>query len=86
MRTRNQFITKKDLNNALKETESRLNKRIDRVIKLLNFHIEPIQKFIKNFDEFKDKVFDKLDWLTGEYKKFNEEHIVLTEQTRRIND
>ncbi|MEK7495554.1 MAG: hypothetical protein AAB788_02525 [Patescibacteria group bacterium] len=75
------FATKKDLN----ETESRLNTRIDRMTKYVNFELEPVDDFKKEFKDFKDKIFDKLDWLIGKYNKFEEEHTVLTEQNKRSN-
>lgn len=75
------FATKKDL----KDSESRLNKRIDRMTKYINFELEPVNDFKKEFNDFKDKVFDKLDWLIGKYKKFEEEHTVLIVQNKRTN-
>ena len=75
-------VAKKDL----KDTELRLNKRIDRVTKYVNFEIEPITDFKKEFKDFKNKVFDKLDWLIGKYNKFEAEHTVLTEQNNRTNN
>lgn len=76
------FATKNDL----KESEWRLNKRIDRMTKYVDFEIEPVTDFKKEFKDFKNKVFDKLDWLIGKYNKFEEEHLVLTEQNERTND
>lgn len=75
------FATKNDL----KESEWRLNKRIDRMTKYVDFEIEPVTDFKKEFKDFKNKVFDKLDWLIGKYNKFEDEHAVLTEQTNRVN-
>ncbi|MEK7633442.1 MAG: hypothetical protein AAB437_01210 [Patescibacteria group bacterium] len=86
------FVTKKDLKNTehvfdkkLQETEERLNKRIDRGTEYINFHLEPLQQFKKDFEDFKNKMFDRFDWLFGKYKKFEDEHVVLTEQTNRVN-
>ncbi|VVA43372.1 conserved hypothetical protein [Candidatus Roizmanbacteria bacterium] len=76
------FATKNDL----KESELRLNKRIDRMTKYVDFEIEPVTDFKKEFKDFKNKVFDKLDWLIGKYNKFEAEHTVLTEQNNRTND
>lgn len=76
------FATKNDL----KESEGRLNKRIDRMTKYVDFEIEPVTDFKKEFKDFKNKVFDKLDWLIGKYNKFEAEHTVLTEQNNRTND
>jgi hypothetical protein len=75
------FATKNDL----KESELRLNKRIDRMTKYVDFEIEPVTDFKKEFKDFKNKVFDKLDWLIERYNKFEAEHTLLTEQTNRVN-
>ena len=76
------FATKKDL----KDTELRLNTRIDRMTKYVDFELEPVNDFKKEFKDFKNKVFDKLDWLIGKYNKFEAEHTVLTEQNNRTNN
>lgn len=87
------FVTKKYFDDKLdvakrdlKDTELRLNKRIDRVTKYVNFEIEPVTDFKKEFKDFKNKVFDKLDWLIGKYNKFEDEHNVLSEQNTRTNN
>ena len=85
------FATKKDLDGFatkkdLKDTELRLNTRIDRMTKYVDFELEPVNDFKKEFKDFKNKVFDKLDWLIGKYNKFEAEHTVLTEQNNRTND
>ena len=54
--------------------------------KYVDFEIEPVTDFKKEFKDFKNKVFDKLDWLIGKYNKFEAEHTVLTEQNNRTND
>jgi len=85
------FATKKDLDGFatkkdLKDTELRLNTRIDRMTKYVDFELEPVNDFKKEFKDFKNKVFDKLDWLIGKYNKFEAEHTVLTEQNNRTNN
>ena len=78
--------TENRFSNKLKETEDRLNKRIDRVLKYIKFEIEPLKEFNKEMREFKNKVLDRLDWLIGKYEKFEQEYTVEVEQNRRILD
>ena len=78
------FATKDDLKAFA--TKEYVDKRFERLFKYLDHRFEPLDNLIKSFDEFKDKVFINLDWLTGKYNKFEAEHTVLTEQNNRTND
>lgn len=87
------FATKKDfkktedrLNKRTGQVESSINKRIDRVLKYIDFKIKPLEEFRKEMLEFKDKVLDRLDWLIGKYQKFEDEYTIQAEQNRRILD
>jgi len=75
------FATKKDL----EETEIKLNKRIDRLSKEIDFKLEPLMEFKEEFSGFKSSVLKSLDWLVGAFKKFDEEYLTLTEQNKRIS-
>lgn len=75
------FATKKDL----KDSESRLNKRIDRLSEDIDYKLEPLFEFKEEMANFKDSVLKSLDWLVGAFKKFEEEHTVLTAQNKRTN-
>ena len=75
------FATK----NELKETELRLNKRMDRLSKDIDYKLEPLIIFKEEFSEFKSSVFKSLDWLVSAFKKFEEEHLVLSEQNKRTS-
>lgn len=77
----NLFATKKDL----VETENKLNKRIDRLSKEIDFKLEPLMEFKEEFSGFKSSVLKTLDWLVGAFTKFNEDHTVLTEQNGRAH-
>ncbi len=44
----------------------------------LDMRFKRIEQFIVEFDLFKDQVLSRLDWLINQYKKFDEEHMVLT--------
>lgn len=76
----------KKIDNGLKQTEERLNKRIDRVLKYVRFEIEPLKAFYKEMREFKDKVLDRLDWLIGKYEKFEQEYTIQNEHNSRMLD
>jgi len=75
------FATKKDL----ELTESKLNKRMDRLSKEIDFKLEPLMEFKEEFSDFKSSVLKTLDWLVGAFTKFNEDHTVLTEQNDRAH-
>ncbi len=82
------FVTKGDLKKGLGRfaTKEYVDKRFERLFKYLDQRFEPLDKLVNGFNEFKDKVLTNLDWLTGKYRKFEEEHTVLTEQnSRNIN-
>lgn len=67
-----------------------VNKRIDRVIDYIDERLKPFEEMRKEFAEFKDRVLTALDWLIGAFKKFEEEHTILTgkysEVSQRLND
>lgn len=79
------FATKKYLDEKLNDSESRLNKKIDGMKTYIDFQLEPVHEFVKEFKEFKNQIFDKLDWLINKYTKFDEELTVMSEQNKRIN-
>ncbi len=87
------FATKEDLKSfASKDdlkvfaTKKYVDKRFERLFKYLDHRFEPLDELVNSFNDFKNKAFINLDWLTGKYKKFEEEHTVLTEQnSRNIN-
>ena len=78
--------TENRFSNKLRETEERLNKRIDRVLKYIRFEIEPLKEFNKEMREFKNKVLDKMDWLIGKFQKFEEEYMIQNEHNSRTLD
>lgn len=66
-----------------------LRQEIKGVQHYLDYKIEMYKKevdeFKKEFIDFKDKVLTNLDWLVGAFKKFDEEHIVLSGNYSDIN-
>lgn len=96
MKKANNFATKNDikglksditkLDSKIDNVEEGLNKRMDRMEKNIDFKLEPILEFKEEFSGFKNSVLKTLDWLVGAFKKFDQEHTVLSEHTRRLDD
>ena len=88
-RKTNELLTKsyldKKLNEKIGDAENRLNARMDRIMKYLEFHLEPLQKFIQDFAEFRNQTQTTLDKLSGNYQKFDDEHMILTNQYSEVN-
>lgn len=86
----NELVTKSYLKERMDLIEKRLNermdKRIDTLMKYIDFKLEPIEEFRKEFTDFKERVLKTLDWLVGTYQKFDEEHTVSSEQYSRMTD
>ena len=80
------FVTKEDLKKDLKSSEIRLDRKIDRVMKYIDFKLEPIGEFKTEFIDFKERVFKTLDWLVGAFKKFDEELTVSNHRYINIGD
>lgn len=62
------------------------DQRFDRFEKYLDYRLKPLEQMAKDFYEFKDSVSRSLDWLVGKYKKFDDEHVVLSAGYSTIND
>ena len=67
-------------------TEDYLNKKTDAIIEYIDYRLNPIEKFREEFTSFKNQVLKSLDWLVGAFKKFSEEHTVLSESHTRTQD
>lgn len=80
------LVTEKYLDERLGKFKSELNIEIDKkLIKFrdgLLFYIDeknkPFEEMSKDFYNFKEQVLSRLDWLIGRYKKFEDEHTILT--------
>src|SRR3989338_9320627 len=86
------FVTKSDLKSfATKDdlkafaTQEYVDKRFERLFKYLDHRFEPLDKLVKGFDELNNRISTNLDWLMGKYTKLDDEHMVATEQTNRVN-
>ena len=90
------WLMKDDLNKKIEETKQdletkidKVDKKLDRTTNYMNIKFNNIEeKLIKldSIDSRLESIMESLAWLTGEYKKFDEEHTVLSEQTNRTND
>lgn len=74
------FVSKNDL----KKEVSRLDKRIDGLKIYIDYRLEPFEEMRKDFYSFKDQVLKTLDWLVGAFKKFDEEHTILSGQYSEV--
>ncbi|MBI2641160.1 hypothetical protein HYW87_01015 [Candidatus Roizmanbacteria bacterium] len=52
----------------------------------IDFKLQPVEKFIAEFGHFKNKVFERFDWLMAKYQKFEDEHTILSSRQININD
>jgi len=90
------WLMKDDLNKKIEETKQdletkidKVDKKLDRTTNYMNIKFNNIEeKLIKldSIDSRLESIMESLAWLTGEYKKFDEEHTVLSEQNNRTND
>ena len=74
----NYLVIKENLEN-LKGTTNFLSFRIDSLE-------NELKEFKNEFMKFKDQVLKTLDWLVGAFKKFDEEHTILTGQYSKVNE
>lgn len=70
-------------------TKKYLDERFEKFTKSLMMYLDsrfaPLEAMAKDYYEFKDRVLTTLDWLVGAFKKFDEEHTVLTDSYSAIN-
>lgn len=76
------YVTKENLS----KVEKRLNMRMDRIMKYLEFHLEPLRKFMADFAKFKDQTQRNTDLLMGKYSKFDDEYVILTDQYSEVTE
>ncbi len=65
-------------------------KNLTRSVNFLTLRLDILQKeftkFQVQFDVFKDKMITNMDWLIGAFKKFDEEHTILTGKYSDVGD
>ena len=70
-------------------TKQELKLEIDRVIKYVDYKTDRLEKAIltlsKELAEFKEHTNKTLDWLVGAFKKFDEEHTILSARYSTVN-
>lgn len=85
-----ELVTKIYLDKRFIEFEKKMDKKFqlntNRILAYVDHEIEPLKKMAEEFYEFRNSVYDRLDWLVGAFKKFNEEHTTLTEQYSRVDE
>jgi len=78
------MLTKKDFRELEKRfvTREYLDKRFESYDKSLKMYLDarfkPLEDMSKEFYTFKDAVLSRLDWLIGQYKRFDEDRVVLS--------
>ena len=83
----------KDIDKKFNQLEKKLDERLDKVvvklIEYIDLRIEEVKREVlaldKKFEEFKNNVYDKLDWLISQYKKLDEEREVIFYRQEKIN-
>lgn len=75
-----------------KKIDDTLNKQLDEFVKRfvnyidLRFQlIDEAAKKVSGMDERINRIDNNVDWLIGEYKKFSDEHFILTNQYSDLN-
>ena len=77
-------------------TKQELKLEIDRVIKYVDYKTDRLEESIKVLSkeladfkremmEFKEHMYKTLDFLVGSYKKFDEEHTILSARYSTVN-
>ena len=74
------------MNTDLKAIEERLNNRIDRIQQYIDFKLKPVEEMSQDYKEFKNKVFDRFDWIISKLQKFEQEFIIQNEHAGRMLD
>jgi len=85
-------VTEKNFDNKIIGLDYKINKidkKLDRTIHYMNLKFDSIEDKLTKLDTIDKRletITTTLAWLAGEYKKFDEEHTVLSEQNNRTND
>ena len=66
-----------------------IDKKLDKTIHYMNLKFDSIEEKLTKLDTIDQRlesIMKTLDWLAGEYKKLDEEHVVASEQNHRVNN
>jgi hypothetical protein len=82
--------TESGLKEDLRKTEASLREDLRKTENYLDTKIEMLKNELlllkKEFGEFKNYVYDKLDWLVGAFQKFDEEHTILSGRYSQVRE
>ena len=60
------------------QQDTHINKRFNAIQEAIDFKLDPILKEQEENKKFRTQVMQTLDWLVGAFKKFEDEHSVLS--------
>lgn len=75
------FVTKKDFN----EFKTNTNKRFDLLDQRVTQLSQEFKEFREEMRDFREQTYKTLDWLVGAFKKFDEEHTILSTRYSTIS-
>ena|SRR3989338_8610643 len=82
--------TKRDVETIVEKIVDKKTLPIRQDVSMLNFRVSSLEdkfkEFQKEFSDFKDRVLTNLDWLVGAFKKFDEEHTILSQRYIDMGD
>ena len=76
----------RDLSLEIKETEKRLNHRIDIVMEYIDFKLKPMEEMRQDYYDFKDKILVRLDWLIHGFQRLDQELTILNKYVKDSHD
>jgi hypothetical protein len=57
-----------------------------RLIKYIEFRLEPIKEFRKKFEDFQDRVLKILDWIVKKLEKYDQEYTIMSEKYTVVDE
>lgn len=76
------YVDKKFMNidKKFKESQGYMDKRFERLFKYLDHRFEPLEQMQKDFSEFKNNTYNRLDWIIKLLTKYDQEYTVLSDK------
>jgi DNA-binding ferritin-like protein len=74
------------LDQRFAETHKTMDKKFDTMQKYIDIKVNPLEKELEVNRDFREQVLKTLDWLVGAFKKFDEEHTLLSGKYSGIQD
>lgn len=72
-------VTENYLDKRFSQERIYIDGKIAALMRYIDFKIEPLESLKDRFDDLESKIFDRLDWLIGEYKKLAEEQMIINQ-------